>query len=64
MFQGLGLETESQTPVKRAVPSLGMWKTNLRKCGSMYDRFILKFIQFIFRKITIQHIQLTVIAGV
>lgn len=30
----------------------------------MYDCFILKFIQFIFRKITIQHVQLIVIAGV
>lgn len=51
MFRGLGLETVSRTPPKWEMPSLGMWKTNL-KHGGVYDCFVLKFIQFIFRKIT------------
>lgn len=53
MFRGLGLETVSRTPVEQEMPPLGMWKTNLRKRGVIYDCFVLKFTQFIFRKITV-----------
>lgn len=53
MFRGLGLETASRTPPKWEMPSVGMWKTNLRKHNDMYDCFFLKFTQFIFRKITV-----------
>ena len=53
LFRGLGLETASQTPLKREVPPLGMWKTNLRKCDVVYHCFVLKLTQFIFKKITV-----------